>query len=91
MELSVYQKAEFLTQRGYKVGIAKGTLNYPANVTKEGTQLNSSVNYAYNLEMRSTPVFPEPQKIDYRKFIQPMKQDFITKNGLTISNMIPNN
>ena len=34
--------------------------------------------------------FPEPKKIDWRKFIQPMKQDFITKNGLTISNMIPN-
>lgn len=59
MELSVYQKAEFLKTRGYKVGIADGTKNYPHHVTKEGTQLNCSVNYAYNLEMRSTPVFPE--------------------------------
>lgn len=42
------------------------------------------------IDKRNTVSFPEPKKIDWRKFIQPMKQDFITKNGLTISNMIPN-
>ena len=37
-------------------------------------------------------LFPEPKKIDWRKFIQPMQQDFIvTKNGAKISNMIPSN
>jgi len=51
MELSIYQKADFLAQRGYKIGIAQGTKNYPSNVTKSGTQLNCSVNYAYNLEI----------------------------------------
>jgi len=51
MDLSVYQKAEFLKSRGYNVGTAKGTDNYPHHVTKPGTQLNSSVNYAYNLEI----------------------------------------
>ena len=36
--------------------------------------------------------FPEPKKIDWRKFIQPMKQEFkTTKNGAKISNMIPSN
>ena len=52
MELSIYQKAEFLKLRGYIVGIAKGTSNYPHHVTKPGTQLNCSVNYAYNLETK---------------------------------------
>ena len=51
MELSVFEKADFLKSLGYNVGVAKGTRNYPSNVTKEGTQLNSSVNYAYKLEM----------------------------------------
>ena len=56
MELSVYQKSEFLKARGYKVGIAEGTENYPHHVTKEGTQLNSSVNYAFNLETNNSDV-----------------------------------
>jgi hypothetical protein len=42
--------------------------------------------------MKNSISFPEPKKIDYRKFIQPMKQDFITtKSGAKISNMIPSN
>ena len=36
--------------------------------------------------------FPEPKKIDWRKSIQPMKQESkTTKNGAKISNMIPSN
>lgn len=39
-----------------------------------------------------TVKFPEPKQIDWRKYIQPMKQDFITtKSGAKISNMIPSN
>ena len=56
MELSIYQKAEFLKARGYKVGIAEGTENYPHHVTKEGTQLNCSVNYAFNLETKNRDI-----------------------------------
>ena len=32
--------------------------------------------------------FPTPKKIDYRKYIEPKKQIFETKNNLTIANLI---
>ena len=34
-------------------------------------------------------LFPKPKKIDYRKYIQPMYQDFETKNGLTTAILKP--
>jgi len=35
--------------------------------------------------------FPESKMIDYRKYIQPMYQDFETKNGLTTAILKPLN
>ena len=35
--------------------------------------------------------FPEPKQIDYRKFIQPMQQIFVTKNGMTTALLIKSN
>jgi hypothetical protein len=29
--------------------------------------------------------FPKPKKIDYTKYIEPKKQIFVTKNGITIA------
>jgi len=34
--------------------------------------------------------FPQPKKIDYTKFIEPKKQIFVTKNGLTTALLINN-
>jgi len=49
--MTIYEKAEFLKTKGYEIGVAEGTEDYPAHVTKKGTQLNCSVNYAYNIEI----------------------------------------
>jgi hypothetical protein len=35
-----------------------------------------------------TTKFPQPKKIDYSKFIEPKKQIFVTKNGLTTALLI---
>lgn len=32
--------------------------------------------------------FPEPKPIDYRKFIEPKKQIFVTKNNLTTALLV---
>jgi len=32
--------------------------------------------------------FPKPKKIDYNKYIEPKKQIFVTKNGITIAILI---
>lgn len=48
MNKTIEEKAEFLKRKGYEIGIAEGTEDYPAHVTKKGTQLNCSVNYAYH-------------------------------------------
>lgn len=48
--MTIYEKADFLKTKGYEIGVAEGTEDYPAHVTKKGTQLNCSVNYAYNIE-----------------------------------------
>lgn len=51
MDKTIQEKAEFLRTKGYEIGVAEGTEDYPAHVTKKGTQLNCSVNYAYyNIE-----------------------------------------
>lgn len=39
----------------------------------------------------NTIKFPETKKIDYKKFIQPMKQIFVTKNGITTALLIKSN
>ena len=33
--------------------------------------------------------FPEPKQIDYRKYIEPKKQIFVTKNNLTTALLVP--
>ena len=40
------------------------------------------------IDKRNSISFPGSKKIDWKKFIQPMKQDFTTKNGITISNLV---
>lgn len=32
--------------------------------------------------------YPEPKKIDYRKYIEPKKQIFVTENGLTTALLV---
>lgn len=36
----------------------------------------------------NTIKFPQPKKIDYTKFIDPKKQIFINKNGITTALLI---
>jgi hypothetical protein len=36
----------------------------------------------------TTIKFPQPKQIDYKKYIQPKKQVFVTKNGKTIALLI---
>ncbi len=36
----------------------------------------------------NTLKFPEPKKIDYKKYIEPKKQIFVTTNKVTISKLI---
>ena len=36
----------------------------------------------------NTIKFPQPKQIDYKKYIQPKKQAFVTKNGITIAILI---
>ena len=40
------------------------------------------------IDKRNTVVFPEPKKIDWRKFIEPKKQIFVTENGLTTALLV---
>jgi len=80
-----------LSDGNFLYGLCK--TNKKGNAIKGGSGALGTFNIdeLYNLLILSN-LFPEPKKIDYRKFIQPMQQDFIvTKNGAKISNMIPNN
>lgn len=40
------------------------------------------------IDTRNTIVFPEPKKIDYRKYIEPKKQILVTKNGITTALLV---
>jgi hypothetical protein len=46
------------------------------------------ININLNFIIMNTIKFPQPKKIDYRKFIEPKKQIFVTKNGLTTALLI---
>jgi hypothetical protein len=38
--------------------------------------------------MKNSISFPEPKKIDYRKYIEPKKQILVTKNGITTALLV---
>jgi hypothetical protein len=38
--------------------------------------------------MKTKIEFPKPKKIDYRKYIQPMKQEIVTIRGNTIAILV---